>query len=67
MKIKQEMSLLLELALQASIQLQNPLITEGPKTELNPLSHTHRNSPECWENTKKMQNEPSDGAGASSI
>jgi hypothetical protein len=37
------MSLVLELVLQASSQLWNPLVTEISITELNPLSHTHRN------------------------
>jgi hypothetical protein len=48
------MSLVLELVLQASSQLWNPLVTKGPNIELNPLSHSHRNSPECWENEKKI-------------
>jgi hypothetical protein len=39
------MSPVLELVLQASSQLWNPLVTEGSNTELNPLSHTHRYSP----------------------
>jgi hypothetical protein len=61
------MSPVLELVLQASSQLWYTLVTEGSNTELNPLSHTHRNSPECWEKEKKMQNELSVGVGASSI
>jgi hypothetical protein len=44
------MNPMLDLGLQASSQLWNPLITEGFNTELNPLSRTHRNSLECWEN-----------------
>jgi hypothetical protein len=47
------MSPVMELVFQASNQLWNPLVTEGSNTEFNPLSHTHRNSPECWEKTKK--------------
>jgi hypothetical protein len=62
------MSLAVDLVLLASSQLWNPLVTKGSNTKLNPLSHTHRNSPECWETEKnKMQNEPSYGTGASSI
>jgi hypothetical protein len=30
-----------------------PLTIEGPNIELNPLSHTHRNSPECWKKEEK--------------
>jgi hypothetical protein len=44
-----------------------PLVTEGPNTEFNPLSHIHRNSPECWRKKLRLQNEPSVGVGASSI
>jgi hypothetical protein len=47
------MSPVLELVLQATSQLWNPLVTEGSNTELNPLRHTLRNSPECWEIEKK--------------
>jgi hypothetical protein len=61
------MNLVLDLGLQASSQLWNPLVTKGSNIELNPLSHRHRNSPDCWEIEKKMQNEPSVGTGASSI
>jgi hypothetical protein len=61
------MILVLELEFQASSQLWNPLIIEGPNTMHNPLSHTHRNSRECWKNEKKNPNELSVGAGASSI
>jgi hypothetical protein len=52
-KIKCKMSLVLELVLQASSQLINPLITEGSNTKLTSLSNTYRNSPECWENERK--------------
>jgi hypothetical protein len=59
------MSPMLELVLQESTQLWNPLITEGSNTELISLSRTHRNSPECWEiERKKKLNEPSIEAGA---
>jgi hypothetical protein len=61
------MNPMLDLGLQASSQLWNPLVTKGSNIELNPLSHTHRNSPECWEIDKKMQNEPSIGGGTSGI
>jgi hypothetical protein len=61
------MSPVFDLGLQASSQLWNPLVIEGSNTKLSPLSHRHRNSPECWEIEKKMQNEPSVGIGASSI
>jgi hypothetical protein len=53
MKKEYKMSLVLELLLQASSQLWNPFITEGSNTEFNPLSHTHRDSAEYWENTQK--------------
>jgi hypothetical protein len=66
-KNKNKMNPVLELVLQASSQILKPLVTEGSDTELNPLSHMHRDSPECWEDKKKIQNEPSVGAGASSI
>jgi hypothetical protein len=58
---------MLELVLQASSQLWNLLVTEGSINELNPLSHTHRDSPKCREKENKMQNEPSVRANASSI
>jgi hypothetical protein len=61
------MSLVVDLVLLVSSQLWNPLVTEGSNTELNPLSDTHRNSPECWKIEKKLQNEPSGRASASSI
>jgi hypothetical protein len=32
---------MLELVVQASSKLWNPLVTEGTNTKLNPLSHTH--------------------------
>jgi hypothetical protein len=44
------MNPVLELVLEASNQLRYPLVTKGFNTELNPLSRTHRNSLECWEN-----------------
>jgi hypothetical protein len=47
------MSLVLELMLQASSQLWYHLLTEGPNIGLNPLSHTHRNSPECWKKEER--------------
>jgi hypothetical protein len=47
------MSLVMELVLQASIQLWNHLITEGSNIEFIPLSRMHRNSPECWKNERK--------------
>jgi hypothetical protein len=43
----------LELVLQASSQLWNPLISEGPNNKLNPLSDTHRDSPEWWAKENK--------------
>jgi hypothetical protein len=43
------MNPVLELVLEASSQLYNPLITMAFNNELNPLSRTQRNSPECWE------------------
>jgi hypothetical protein len=46
------MSPVLEVVLQASSQLGNPLITEGSNLELISLSHTHRNSPEFCKNEK---------------
>jgi hypothetical protein len=49
------MNLVLELVLQTSNQLNYPLITKGPNTKFNPLSHTHRNSPECWKKEKKCK------------
>ena len=61
------MSSLLALVLQASSNLWNPFITEGSHIEFNPLSHTHRNSPECMGGERRMQNEPNIGIGASSI
>ena len=54
---------MLELVFQASSRLWNPLVTEGSITELNPLSHTHRNSLKCREYENKMQNELSIAAG----
>jgi hypothetical protein len=44
---------MLELVLQASSQLWNPLVTEGPNTKLNPLIHMHRYSPEWWAEENK--------------
>jgi hypothetical protein len=66
-KKKWKMSLVLKLVLQASSQLCYSYVTEGPNTELNPLSHTHRHLPKCWENEKRNLNEPSVGVGTSSI
>jgi hypothetical protein len=53
--IKCKMSPVLELVLQASSQPWYPLVIEGTNTELNPLSHTHRNSIECCENEAKKE------------
>jgi hypothetical protein len=64
---KCKMSPVLELVLQASSQFCYHLVIEGPNIELNPLSHTHKYLPECWQKEKNMQNEPSVGIGASSI
>jgi hypothetical protein len=64
---KYKMILVLELEFQASSQLWNPLIIEGPNTMHSPLSHTDRNSIEFWYIQKKLKNEPSIGAGAASI
>jgi hypothetical protein len=64
---KCKMSPVLELVLQASSQFCYHLVIEGPNIELNPLSHTHRYLPERWGNEKRIQNEPSVGAPASSI
>jgi hypothetical protein len=61
------MSLVLELVLQASTQLPNPLVTKGPNSVLSLLNHTHRNSTKCWDIQKKMKNELSIEVGASSI
>jgi hypothetical protein len=47
--------------------LRTPLVTEGPNIEFNLLNHTNRNSVECRENEKKIQNEPSVGASAGNI
>jgi hypothetical protein len=57
-KNKCKMSAVLVQVLQASSQLWYSIITEGPNTELNPLSHTHRNSPECWKMKKKCKMSP---------
>ena len=46
------MSLMLELVLQTSSQLWNPLVTKGPNTNPNPLSYNHRNSLEYMEKEK---------------
>jgi hypothetical protein len=53
MKRKCKMSPVLELVLQASSQLWNPFVTKGSITELNPLSHTHRDLPEWWAKESK--------------
>jgi hypothetical protein len=52
------MSPVLELVLQASSQLNYPLVTKGPNTELNPLSHTRRNSIKCWKKETKCEMSP---------
>jgi hypothetical protein len=52
------MSQVLELVLQASSQFWNPLVTEGPNTKFNALSHTCRNSPECWKKKIKCKMSP---------
>ena len=52
------MSPVLELVLQASSQILKPLIIEGSNTKLNPLSHMHRDSLECWKDRKKYKMSP---------
>jgi hypothetical protein len=39
----------------ASNQLWNPLVTVGSNTKLNPLNHSHRNSPEFWKTKIKCK------------
>ena len=52
------MSPVLELVFEASSQHQNPLITEGPNTDHNPLNYNYRNSPEYMGEEIKNEEPP---------